>query len=37
MFDGLSPTNVCFSQLTVDVALRAMPVRRNAKPCGQPM
>lgn len=23
--------------LTVDVALRAMPVRRNAKPCGQPM
>jgi hypothetical protein len=26
-----------FSQLVVDVALRALPVRRNAKPCWQPM
>jgi hypothetical protein len=26
-----------FSQLVVDVALRTLPVRRNAEPCGQAM
>ncbi|XP_020393580.1 uncharacterized protein [Zea mays] len=40
------PCARCFAQppiapsktvLVVDAALRALPVRRNAKPCGQPM
>jgi hypothetical protein len=26
-----------FSQIVVDAALRALPVRPNAEPCGQPM
>ncbi|ONM17795.1 hypothetical protein ZEAMMB73_Zm00001d003828 [Zea mays] len=41
-----SPVGRCFAQppiapsklmLTVDVALRALPIRRNAEPCGQSM
>jgi hypothetical protein len=37
MFDELPPINFVLSQLVVDAALRTLPVRRNAEPCGHPM
>jgi hypothetical protein len=35
MFDGLPPTNLCV--FTANGRRRALPVRRNAEPCGQHM